>query len=118
MFEWKNGTERGRVSRYTSLVPLPCPSCGQDNPEAARFCLACGSRLLGEKAGPQARKMVTVLFTDVVGSTALGETLDTEVLTSLMSRYFNRMREVIRRYGGTVEKFIGDAVVAVFGYPT
>jgi class 3 adenylate cyclase/tetratricopeptide (TPR) repeat protein len=112
---WTRGW--GAPSRL-STVALTCPSCGQENPQAAAFCLACGGRFAELGTGSQARKTITVLFTDVVGSTALGESLDTEVLTSVMSRYFDRMRGVLRRHGGTVEKFIGDAVVAVFGYPT
>jgi class 3 adenylate cyclase/tetratricopeptide (TPR) repeat protein len=104
-------------TRLSNEVPLTCPSCGQANPEASRFCLACGSRLIEEGTTRGARTTITVVFSDVVGSSSLGETLDTESLSEVMSRYFDRMRRVIRRYGGTVEKFIGDAVVAVFGFP-
>ena len=64
-----------------------------------------------------ARKTVTILFCDVTGSTALGEELDPESLREVMQRYFTEMRAVIERHGGTVEKFIGDAVMAVFGVP-
>ena len=63
------------------------------------------------------RKVVTVLFCDVVGSTALGESVDPEALQARLARYFERMKEIVERYGGTVEKFIGDAVMAVFGVP-
>jgi predicted ATPase/class 3 adenylate cyclase len=66
---------------------------------------------------PEVRKTVTVIFTDVAGWTALGEDLDPESLRGVMSRYFEAMRSVIERHGGTVEKFIGDAVMAVFGVP-
>jgi class 3 adenylate cyclase len=69
-------------------------------------------------AGPtETRKIVTVLFSDLAGSTALGEKLDPEALRRLMSRYFEETRIVLERHGGSVEKFIGDAVVAVFGVP-
>ncbi len=63
------------------------------------------------------RKVVTVLFCDVVGSTALGESTDPEALRAVLARYFERMKEIVERYGGSVEKFIGDAVMAVFGIP-
>jgi class 3 adenylate cyclase/tetratricopeptide (TPR) repeat protein len=93
--------------------------CGTENPPEARFCMACATRLGTEQPEPgTSRKTVTVVFTDVVGSTPLGERLDPEALRRVMSRYFQRMREIVERHGGTVEKFIGDAVMAVFGIPT
>src|SRR6059036_2358734 len=70
-----------------------------------------------ETPAPEARKVVTVLFQDVTGSTVLGEALDPESLRKLMGQYFQEMREVLQRHGGTIEKFIGDAVMAVFGVP-
>jgi class 3 adenylate cyclase/tetratricopeptide (TPR) repeat protein len=95
-----------------------CPSCGQHNPAGARFCLACGTHLAVEEGAPrELRKMVTVVFSDVVSSTALGERLDPESLRRAMGRYFDEMSAVIHRHGGTVEKFIGDAIMAVFGIP-
>ena len=95
-----------------------CPNCGQHNPAGARFCLACGTRLAAEEAAPrELRKMVTVVFSDVASSTALGERLDPESLRRAMGRYFDEMSAVIHRHGGTVEKFIGDAIMAVFGIP-
>jgi class 3 adenylate cyclase/tetratricopeptide (TPR) repeat protein len=94
-----------------------CPACGVDNPGGARFCNACGGRLPAP-APAEVRKTVTVVFCDVTGSTALGERLDPEALHRVMSRYFATMSEAIERHGGTVEKFIGDAVMAVFGIPT
>ena len=95
-----------------------CPSCGAENPDIARFCLACGSQL-AEAAPPQeTRKVVTIVFSDLKGSTALGESLDSEALREVLSRYFDDMRTVLERHGGVVEKFIGDAVMAVFGLPT
>ena len=95
-----------------------CPNCGEENPDRARFCPQCASPL-AETAAPAAdvRKVVTVVFADVTGSTALGEKLDPEALRRVMGRYFDEMAAVIERHGGTVEKFIGDAVMAVFGIP-
>src|SRR5207247_5044040 len=97
-----------------------CPNCGAENPDGARFCNACGSPLpeSAPTVAGDVRKTVTVLFCDVTGSTALGERLDPEALRRVMSRYFAAMTEAIERHGGTVEKFIGDAVMAVFGIPT
>jgi class 3 adenylate cyclase/tetratricopeptide (TPR) repeat protein len=93
-----------------------CPNCGEDNPERARFCLNCGTPL-AQPASARERKLVTVLFADVTGSTSLGEQLDPERLKDVMSAYFDAMREEIQAEGGTVEKFIGDAVMAAFGVP-
>ena len=95
-----------------------CPACGADNPGGARFCNACGERLPAPAPAAEVRKTVTVVFCDVTGSTALGDRLDPEALRRVMSRYFAAMTEAIERHGGTVEKFIGDAVMAVFGIPT
>ena len=95
---------------------MVCPNCGEDNPDRARFCLNCATPL-AEAAPARERKLVTVLFADVTGSTALGERLDPERLKDVMSAYFEAMREEIQAEGGTVEKFIGDAVMAAFGVP-
>jgi class 3 adenylate cyclase len=94
-----------------------CPSCGRDNAEEALFCQFCGTALVAAAPAADQRKVVTVVFTDVTGSTALGEKLDPESMRHVISRYFDAMRDVIERHGGTVEKFIGDAVMAVFGIP-
>jgi class 3 adenylate cyclase/tetratricopeptide (TPR) repeat protein len=94
-----------------------CPSCGEENPAGARFCNACGSPLEGAAPAREQRKNVTVLFCDVTGSTALGESTDPEALRSLLARYFERMKEILESHGASVEKFIGDAVMAVFGIP-
>jgi class 3 adenylate cyclase/tetratricopeptide (TPR) repeat protein len=94
---------------------VTCPACGRENDADARFCAACGTSLAA--AAAEERKVVTVLFTDVAGSTALGERLDPELLRRLMWRYFEAVQGVLERHGGTVEKFIGDAVMAVFGVP-
>src|SRR5687767_7345490 len=95
-----------------------CATCGSENGLDARYCRACGAVLLsGRLQRGESRKVVTVLFSDIVGSTALGHQLDPEPLRRLMAHYFQRMESVVKRHGGTVEKFIGDAVVAVFGIP-
>jgi len=99
---------------------LACPACGEPNPEGARFCLNCGTPLTADGAierAQETRRRVTVLFADVVGSTAIGERLDPEALREVQQRYFDALRVAIERHGGTVEKFIGDAVMAVFGIP-
>jgi class 3 adenylate cyclase/tetratricopeptide (TPR) repeat protein len=93
-----------------------CSTCGGENPADARFCNACGSPLDAAR-DREVRKTVTVLFCDVVGSTALGERLDPEVLRETLSRFYETVVEAIERNGGTVQKVIGDAVVAVFGIP-
>jgi class 3 adenylate cyclase/tetratricopeptide (TPR) repeat protein len=95
-----------------------CSICGEENPERARFCLNCGAALeVAPARAREVRKTVTVVFSDITGSTGLGERLDPETLRRLMSRYFAEMKAVLERHGGTVEKFIGDAVMAVFGIP-
>jgi len=92
-----------------------CAQCGRRNPDDARFCAACGSELKDPR--PERRKVATLLFCDVVGSTALGERADPETVREIMVRYFEQSRAAIERHGGTVEKFVGDAVMAVFGHP-
>src|SRR6059058_815031 len=92
-----------------------CPSCGAENPPGFRFCGSCGSGLA--EAAAEVRKTVTVLFCDLVGSTALGERTDPEVLRELMTTYHAALRTILERHGGTVEKFAGDAAMAVFGIP-
>jgi class 3 adenylate cyclase/tetratricopeptide (TPR) repeat protein len=86
--------------------------------EQARFCPACGANVAAGPAVAERRKIVTVVFADVVGSTALGERVDAETLRWAMQRWFGRMAATIERHGGTVENYIGDAVMAVFGVPT
>ena len=120
---------------------MDCPNCGRANPADARFCHACGSALgpacptcgaavaadarfcqscggpLGARDAGEERKVVTVLFADVTGSTSLGERLDPERMRDVLATFFAAMREEIEAEGGTVEKFIGDAVMAAFGVP-
>jgi class 3 adenylate cyclase/tetratricopeptide (TPR) repeat protein len=95
-----------------------CPVCGEENPARARFCLACGSALAPEQAGGrEERKLVSVLFCDLVGFTARSDEADPEDVRATLGPYHERLRSEIERYGGTTEKFIGDAVMAVFGAP-
>jgi class 3 adenylate cyclase/tetratricopeptide (TPR) repeat protein len=93
-----------------------CPRCGTDLPTDARFCPSCGLELAPPTKGEE-RKLVTVLFADVSGSTELGERLDAERLRHVMDTFFAAMRQEIEAEGGTVEKYIGDAVMAAFGVP-
>src|SRR5215470_18275239 len=97
---------------------LVCPQCGRENPADARFCTNCGTRL-GAVAGErrEERKVVSVLFADLVGFTSTAEQLDPEDVRATLSSYYARLRAELERHGGTVEKFIGDAVMAVFGAP-
>ena len=94
-----------------------CPNCGEENPEKFRLCGYCGAKLIQDDAPQAMRKLVSVVFCDLAGSTSLGETLDSESLRALMTRYFEEMRRVLEAHGGVVEKYIGDAVMAVFGLP-
>jgi class 3 adenylate cyclase/tetratricopeptide (TPR) repeat protein len=96
---------------------LTCSNCGRESSEDFTFCPACGQPLEAPAPRREVRKTVTIIFCDVTGSTALGERLDPESLRDVQSRYFGAMRAAIERHGGTVEKYIGDAVMAVFGIP-
>src|SRR6188472_1446059 len=96
---------------------MNCPRCGAANRDGARFCDSCAAPLSEPRLVEEQRKTVTVLFCDVAGSTALGEKLDPEALRLVLARYFERMKAIVEGHGGTVEKFIGDAVMAVFGVP-
>ena len=103
-------TPRGAASAGTT-----CPACGVETPAEARFCPACGQRLLG---GVEERRVVTVLFADLVDSTRLVTALDPEAARDLLTETFRRLAAEVRRFGGTLEKYIGDAIFAVFGFPT
>src|SRR3954451_14604833 len=95
-----------------------CGTCGSDIGSDFAFCPRCGAALTITSAAPrERRKVVTILFCDVTGSTGLGEQLDPEALRTVLARYFERMKAIVERHGGSVEKFIGDAVMAVFGVP-
>ena len=95
---------------------LVCAKCGEENPDRARFCLACGTPLAAAGEPERFSRTVTMLCSDVVGSTALGERLDPEPLAHVVGAYLETMRPVVEAHGGEVEKFIGDALVAVFGF--
>jgi class 3 adenylate cyclase/tetratricopeptide (TPR) repeat protein len=94
-----------------------CTNCGEENPDRFRLCGFCGTALAPPLPAQEVRKTVTIVFSDLKGSTSLGEQLDSESLREVMSRYFDAMREILEHHGGTVEKYIGDAIMAVFGLP-
>src|SRR5438445_3096957 len=96
---------------------ITCPACGHEAETPFKFCPECGAPAEAPARARGQRKVVTVLFCDITGSTALGERVDPEPLRALLARYFGRMRSIVEAHGGTVEKFIGDAVMAVFGVP-
>ncbi|HWD84270.1 MAG TPA: adenylate/guanylate cyclase domain-containing protein, partial [Solirubrobacteraceae bacterium] len=113
-------------ARFCSACGAPavprCAACGTELDPTDRFCAGCGTPVAeGVSAPPPAqaseRRLVSVLFADLVGFTTLSEHRDPEEVRDLLSRYFDRCRVLIERYGGTVEKFIGDAVMAVWGTP-
>jgi class 3 adenylate cyclase/tetratricopeptide (TPR) repeat protein len=94
-----------------------CPSCNEENPDKFRMCGFCGTPLQVAPPPEEARKTVTIVFCDLKGSTNLGEKLDSEALREVLAVYFAAMKRVLERHGGTVEKYIGDAIMAVFGLP-
>src|SRR5215217_2405848 len=94
-----------------------CPNCGEENPDRFRLCGFCGTPFDVAEPPLEVRKTVTVVFSDLVGSTSLGESLDSETLREVLARYFAAMQAALEGHGGVVEKFIGDAIVAVFGLP-
>ncbi|HEY6398970.1 MAG TPA: adenylate/guanylate cyclase domain-containing protein, partial [Solirubrobacteraceae bacterium] len=94
-----------------------CERCATESPSGFRFCGACGAPLSETSRPGDARKVVTALFCDVVGSTSLGEELDPEALRDLLGRYFDAISATVERHGGIVQKFAGDSVLAVFGIP-
>jgi predicted ATPase/class 3 adenylate cyclase len=108
-----------------SPLTLACASCGSPNAPGVKFCGECGAALtahptptVASVASPQAeRRLVTVLFVDLVGFTSASENRDAEDTRELLTRYFDTARQIVERYGGTIEKFIGDAVMAVWGAP-
>src|SRR5690349_2618062 len=104
-------------------MEVRCPQCGEANPERAKFCLECGTPLKADQpatpptASRESRRTVTVVFADMVGFTTLGERLDQESLRRVMDRFYAEMRQAIEGQAGTLAKFIGDAVLAVWGTP-
>src|SRR5690349_14470423 len=96
---------------------VTCAACGRENPADSRFCNGCGAPLDAPAPRREERKLVTVLFADLVGFTSRSERMDPEDVRAMLSPYYARLRAELERHGGTVEKFIGDAVVAVFGAP-
>jgi class 3 adenylate cyclase/tetratricopeptide (TPR) repeat protein len=94
-----------------------CAACGQDSPEGFKFCGSCGASLEAPALAREERKVVTVLFADLVGFTSRAERMDPEDVRALLAPYHAHLRSELERYGGTVEKFIGDAVMALFGAP-
>jgi class 3 adenylate cyclase len=121
------GTEAAAGAKFCSecgtALARACPSCGSPVDAASKFCAECGTALAAPPAAPAAqapvaeRRLVTVLFADLVGFTSASEGRDAEETRELLSRYFETARNVIERYGGRVEKFIGDAVMALWGAP-
>src|SRR5436190_11026447 len=122
--------ERARfcMSCGAELSPL-CPSCGAENPAGAKFCIECGTALAAElaprpapvptatEAPPEERRQATVLFADLSGYTAAAERMDPEAVKALVDRTLRRLGEEIERFGGSIDKFIGDNVMGVFGAP-
>src|SRR5438876_11465917 len=95
-----------------------CPTCGEENPERARFCWSCGAAIAeAPRSGAEERKVVSVLFVDLVGFTARSDRADPEDVRARLRPYHARVKQEIERFGGTLEKFVGDAVLAVFGAP-
>src|SRR3954449_3293389 len=119
----ENSSERKFCLECGSALTGACPSCGSANEPNAKFCGQCGTRLEPAaapptRAGPAAeRRVVSVMFADLVGFTRPSEARDAEEVRELLSRYFDAARHLVDRYGGTIEKFIGDAVMAVWGAP-
>ncbi|HYI23554.1 MAG TPA: adenylate/guanylate cyclase domain-containing protein [Candidatus Limnocylindrales bacterium] len=96
---------------------IACPRCGHPNSEGARYCSNCALELAAVAPQAELRKTVTVMFMDAADSTGIGERTDPEAMRRVMSRYFGEIRAIVERHGGVIEKYIGDAVMAVFGVP-
>src|SRR5258706_16256134 len=96
---------------------VACPNCGTENAAGSRFCNACGTALAALPPAPEERKVVSALFCDLVGFTATSEGADPEDVDRMLTTYFTMARRQIEAHGGVIEKFIGDAVLGVFGVP-
>ncbi|HEY7705341.1 MAG TPA: AAA family ATPase [Acidimicrobiia bacterium] len=96
---------------------MACPVCATENPDGAKFCLNCGARLEQAPDARRERKYVAILFADLVGSTTMGEIEDPEVVQTLISRAFERLVAEVERHGGTIDKIMGDGILALFGVP-
>src|SRR5215203_2421725 len=108
---------RGGTIRQMSATEVRCPSCGEANTLEARFCSSCGARLGASNALREERKLISVLFVDLVGFTTRSDGADPEDVRDALQLYHADAKERIEHHGGTLEKFIGDAVMAVFGAP-
>jgi class 3 adenylate cyclase/tetratricopeptide (TPR) repeat protein len=106
-----------RLASPYAFTVATCVDCGEENPERARFCPACGTALAAGPALEEERKVVSILFVDLVGFTAMSERIDPEDVRARLRPFHARSKQEIERFGGTVEKFIGDAVMAAFGAP-
>ena len=131
----ENEPDRKFCGECGASMALACTNCGSPNPPTVKFCGECGTPLVGRSTSPNSspagarpaeespsapvaeRRLVSVLFADLVGFTTLSEARDSEEVRDLLSRYFDTSRQIIGRYGGNIEKFIGDAVMAVWGAP-
>ena len=108
---------RAATARLRRMGPTTCSSCGASIPERYRLCGSCGTPREAARGPVEIRRFATVVNSDLKGSTALGERLDPETLREVLTLYFDEMRLVFESHGGTIEKIIGDAIVAVFGLP-
>src|SRR5262245_14244234 len=104
--------------RCGSALPIPCARCQRVNAHGLTYCTGCGDPLDGSASDThEERRRVSVLFIDAVGSTALAEGTDPEAVRRLQTAFYATVRKVVRRYGGVVEKYIGDAAMVLFGAP-
>ncbi len=122
--QFENGKGAKFCLQCGAKLEIDCAQCGKTFPISAKFCDECGQRL-GEVEKPETkvleaegeRKHVTVLFSDLSGYTAMSENLDPEEVKEIMSRIFGEIAQVVTKYEGFIEKFVGDAVMALFGVP-